>query len=205
MYVLAINGSPRKGGNTEILLQKALAPLANQGWETELVQVGGKKLKGCIACGKCFENKDNNCIIKNDMFNELFEKALRADAIILGTPTYFTDVSAELKGLIDRMGMVALANGRKLAGKIGAAVVAVRRGGATHAFDSINHMYLMSQMIVPGSIYWNLGVGLAPGDVKNDAEAMANMESLGETIHWLGTAMKPHKESFPVSTFGSRE
>lgn len=201
MYVLAINGSPREGGNTEILLQNVLAPLTAKGWETELVQVGGKKLRGCTACAKCFETKDNTCIIKNDMFNELFEKILRADAIILGTPTYFTDVSAELKGLIDRMGLVAIANGRALAGKIGAGVVAVRRGGGTHAFDSINHLFLMSQMIVPGSIYWNLGYGLAPGDVKNDAEAMANMENLGQTIHWLGTAMHPHQDSFPVSSF----
>lgn len=205
MYVLAINGSPRKGGNTEILLQETLAPLAAKGWETELVQVGGKKLRGCIACYKCFETKDNTCIVKNDIFNALFEKILRADAIILGTPTYFTDVSAELKGLIDRAGLVAIANGRALAGKIGAAVVAVRRGGATHAFDSINHMFLMSQMIVPGSIYWNIGVGLVPGDVKKDAEAMANMENLGQTIHWLGSAMQPHQESFPVSTFGRKE
>ncbi|MEZ0576458.1 flavodoxin family protein [Halodesulfovibrio aestuarii] len=205
MYALAINGSPRKGGNTEILLQNALAPLDAKGWETELIQVGGKKLRGCTACSKCFETRDNSCIIKNDIFNELFEKILRADAIILGTPTYFTDVSAELKGLLDRMGLVAIANGRALAGKIGAAVVAVRRGGATHAFDSINHMYLMSQMIVPGSIYWNFGVGLAPGDVKNDEEAMANMENLGQTIHWLGTAMHPHKATFPVSSFGRQE
>lgn len=205
MYVLAINGSPRKGGNTHILLENAVAPLAAKGWETEIVQIGGKKMKGCLACSKCFETKDNCCIIKNDMFNELFEKILRADAIILGTPTYFTDVSAELKGLIDRMGYVAIANGRALAGKIGAAVVAVRRGGATHAFDSINHLFLMSQMIVPGSIYWNLGYGLAPGDVKNDAEAMANMENLGQTIHWLASATHAHKDSFPVSTFGRRD
>lgn len=201
MYAIAFNGSPRKGGNTEILLNKALAPLTANGWETELVQLGGKKIKGCIACYKCFEQKDHTCAIKNDFFNELFEKILRADAIILGTPTYFTDVSAELKALIDRAGLVAIANGRALAGKIGAGVVAVRRAGATHAFDSINHMFLMSQMIVPGSIYWNLGVGLAPGDVEKDAEAMANMENLGQTIHWLGSAIKPHKDSFPVSDF----
>jgi len=201
MYVLAINGSPRKGGNTQILLENALAPLADNGWETEIVQIGGKKIRGCTACTKCFETKDNTCIIKNDLFNELFEKILRADAIILGTPTYFTDVSAELKALIDRMGYVAIANDRALAGKIGAAVVAVRRGGATHAFDSINHMYLMSQMIVPGSTYWNMGYGLAPGDVKEDYEAMANMENLGQTIHWLGTAISSHKDTFPVSTF----
>jgi multimeric flavodoxin WrbA len=201
MYVVAINGSPRKDGNTGILLQKALAPLAASGWETEFIQLGAKKIKGCIACYKCFEKKDHTCAMKNDIFNDVFEKILRADAIILGTPTYFTDVSAELKALIDRAGLVAIANDRALAGKIGAGVVAVRRGGATHAFDTINHMFLMSQMIVPGSIYWNLGIGLAPGDVEKDAEAMANMENLGQTIHWLGSAIQPHKDSFPVSDF----
>ena len=202
MYVVAINGSPRKGGNTEILLKKALAPLEANGWETNLIQIGGKKIKGCIACNKCFANQDNHCVIKNDIFNDVVDEMMRADAVILGTPTYFTDVSAEMKALLDRSGIVAIANGRAFAGKIGAAVVAVRRGGATHAFDTINHMYLMSQMIVPGSIYWNLGYGLAQGEVENDAEAMANMENLGQTIHWLDSAIKDHKGSFPVSDFG---
>lgn len=202
MYVLAVNGSPRKGGNTEALLKNALAPLEEKGWETELIQVGGKKIKGCIACNKCFANKDKRCAITNDIFNDVVDKMMRADAIILGTPTYFTDVSAELKALIDRAGFVAIANGRAFAGKIGAAVVAVRRGGATHAFDSINHMFLMSQMIVPGSIYWNIGYGLLKGEVEGDAEALANMENLGQTIHWLGNAMAPQMENFPKSTFG---
>ena len=205
MYVLAINGSPRKGGNTEIMLKKSLEPLEANGWETELVQVGGKNVRGCIACGKCFERKNNQCAITNDLFNDLVAKMLRADAIIMGSPTYFTDVSAELKAVLDRSGMIAVANDRAFAGKIGAGVVAVRRGGATHAFDTINHMYLMSQMIVPGSIYWNIGYGLDKGEVSSDAEAMANMENLGETIHWLGTAMNAHKAPYPVSTFAEGE
>lgn len=202
MYVVAINGSPRKGGNTETLLKNALAPLEFKGWETELIQVGGKNIRGCIACNQCFKNKDKQCAVTNDIFNDIIEKMLRADAIILGTPTYFTDVSAELKALIDRAGLVALANDRAFAGKIGSAVVAVRRGGATHAFDSINHMFLMSQMIVPGSIYWNMGYGLFKGDVEEDAEALANMENIGETIHWLSHAIKSQMSSFPKSSFG---
>ncbi len=197
MYALAINGSPRKGGNTETLLQETLKPLDAAGWETELVQNGGKELRGCIACGKCFENKDLKCANKKDQFNEVFEKMVRAEALILGSPTYFTDVSAEMKALLDRSGFVSLANDRVFRGKIGAAVVAVRRGGATHVFDTINHMFLMSQMIVPGSIYWNMGYGLNKGDVAADTEGLANMRNLGETIAWLGSAMKPHLESFP--------
>jgi multimeric flavodoxin WrbA len=197
MYALAVNGSPRKGGNTETLLKQVIETLDEAGWNTELIQVGAKKIRGCIACFKCFENKDLRCSVKNDIFNEVMEKMLKADALILGSPTYFTDVSAELKALLDRSGLVALANDRAFAGKIGAAVVAVRRAGATHVFDTINHMFLMSQMIVPGSTYWNLGIGLKKGDVKTDEEGLNNMRNLGETIAWLGEALQPHMDKFP--------
>jgi len=197
MYVLAINGSPRKGGNTDNMLQHVLKPLESAGWETELYQLGGKNIRGCMACMKCWENKDMKCVVDNDKFNGLFEKMVRADAIVIGSPTYFASVSAEIKALLDRSGMVALANGRQFAGKIGAAVVAVRRGGAINVFDTINHMFMMSQMIVPGSTYWNLGRGMDKGDVLEDAEGLTNMKNLGETIAWLGKAMNPNMESFP--------
>jgi multimeric flavodoxin WrbA len=186
MKAVAINGSPRKGGNTEILLKRVLETLNSAGWDTELIRVGGKNIHGCLACYKCFENKDMKCARKDDIFNECMERLLHADAMILGSPTYFTDVSAELKALIDRSGLVSLANDRAFFRKIGAAVVAVRRGGGTHVFDTINHMFLMSGMIVPGSIYWNLGIGLDKGDVLNDEEGLRNMQDLGETIAWLG-------------------
>lgn len=197
MYALAINGSPRKGGNTEILLKNVLQPLQQAGWDTEFVQVGGKAVRGCMACGKCREKQNMQCVIDNDVFNETMAKMVKADALILGSPTYFTDVSAEMKAILDRSGYVALANGRVFRGKIGAAVVAVRRAGATHVYDTINHMFLMNQMIVPGSTYWNLGVGRDKGDVEGDAEGLRNMKNLGETIAWLGAAMAPHKGSFP--------
>jgi multimeric flavodoxin WrbA len=197
MYALAVNGSPRKGGNTQILLTHVLEPLKAAGWDTELVQVGGKKIRGCIACYKCWENKDMHCAVKDDTFNDVMDKIARADALIFGSPTYFTDVTAETKALLDRSGMVGLANGRALRGKIGAAVVAVRRAGATHVFDTINHMFLMSQMIVPGATYWNLGVGREKGEVNQDLEGLGNMTNLGNTIAWLGKAIAPHIESFP--------
>ncbi len=198
MYALAINGSPRVGGNTEMLLHEVLKPLAEGGWETEFVQVGGTPIRGCTACSNCFKTKDNTCVMKNDGLNEIFAKMLRATAIIIGSPTYFTDVSAETKALLDRSGYVALANDRAFKGKIGAAVVAVRRGGATHAYDSINHMYLMSQMVVPGSIYWNIGFGLRREDVKNDSEGLTTMNVLGRTIDVLGKAIEPLADSWPV-------
>jgi multimeric flavodoxin WrbA len=192
MKAVAINGSPRKGGNTEILLKKALAPLAAAGWETEFIQLGGRPIRGCQACYRCFDLKNSRCSQKDEIFNECFAKMAAADAIILGSPTYFTDVSAEMKALLDRAGLVALANGGLFRGKVGAAVVAVRRGGGTHAFDTMNHMFLMSGVIVPGSTYWNLGFGREKGEVSKDDEAARNMKDLGQTIAWLGEAIHQH-------------
>jgi multimeric flavodoxin WrbA len=197
MKAVAINGSPRKGGNTEILLKQALAPLAAAGWETEFVQLGGKPIRGCQACYECFKKKNRRCSQKDEFFNDCFEKMAASDAILLGSPTYFTDVSAEMKALLDRSGLVALANGGLFRGKIGAAVVAVRRGGGTHAFDTMNHMFLMSGAIVPGSTYWNLGFGREKGEVSKDDEAARNMEDLGRTIAWLGAAIHQHAGSRP--------
>lgn len=198
MKVLALNGSPRKNGNTATLLEKVLSPLIEAGWETETVQIGGQKIQGCRGCLKCAEKKNRRCVFDNDILNGVLEKMLAADAMILGTPCYFTDMSAEMKALVDRAGFVAFVNGGLFQGKIGAAVVAVGRGGATHAFDSINHMFLMSRMLVPGSSYWNMGYGTNEKDVLNDSYGMENMNHLGRTIAWLGKATAPHLASFPA-------
>jgi len=192
MKAIAINGSPRKGGNTEILLRKVLEPIAEAGIKTELIQIGGKQVRGCLACYKCWKTKDSKCSNTTDVVNKLIAKMIEADAIILGSPTYFACMTPEMKALIDRAGMVARANGHLFSHKIGAAVVANRRGGATNVMDSINHMFLMSKMIVPGSTYWNFGVGLEKGDVEKDTEALENMKDLGETIAWLVTSLKEH-------------
>jgi len=199
MKAVAINGSPRKGGNTEILLKKALAPLTAAGWETEFIQLGGSPIRGCQACYACFEKRNSQCSQKDEVFNQCFAKMVAADAILLGSPTYFTDVSAEMKALLDRAGLVALANGGLFRGKIGAAVVAVRRGGGTHAFDTMNHMFLMSGAIVPGSTYWNLGFGREKGEVAGDGEAARNMLDLGQTIAWLGEAIHGYADKRPIS------
>jgi len=190
MKTIAINGSPRKGGNTEFLLKKVLEPIGEAGIKTELIQIGGKQVHGCMACYKCVENKDSRCAIKTDIVNEYISKMIESDAIILGSPTYFAGMTSEMKALIDRAGFVAFANGRLFSRKIGAAVVVNRRGGATNVMDSINHMFLMSRMIVPGSTYWNFGVGMEKGDVEKDVEALENMKDLGETIAWLAKSLK---------------
>ena len=185
MKVVAFNGSARRDGNTAILVKVVFRELKKAGIRTELVQMAGKKIQGCIACGKCFESKDKRCVMKGDIVNECIEKMLEADGIILASPTYFADISANMKALIERAGFVARANEDMFRRKAGAAVVAVRRGGAIHAFDSMNHFFFINQMVVPGSSYWNVGIGLAPGDVKGDKEGLATMKTLGANMAWL--------------------
>jgi multimeric flavodoxin WrbA len=185
MKVVAFNGSPRKDGNTATLIRHVLAELEKEGIETETVQIGGKSIHGCIACGKCVENKDRKCVIDKDIVNDCIEKMFEADGIILASPTYFADLTPELKALIDRAGFVAGANGGLLRHKVGAAVVAVRRAGSIHVFDSINHLFTISQMIIPGSSYWNIGMGLDKGDVERDDEGIRTMHTLGQNMAWL--------------------
>jgi multimeric flavodoxin WrbA len=185
MKVVAINGSARKDGNTAILVRRVFRELEAEGIATEMVQLAGTTLRGCTACYRCFERKDRRCAVTGDAANDLIARMLEADGVILASPTYFADVSAELKALIDRAGLVAKANADMFRRKVGAAVVAVRRGGEIHAFDTINHFFLISQMIVPGSIYWNMGIGLQIGDAEKDDEGLRTMETLGRNMAWL--------------------
>lgn len=185
MNVLAINGSARKDGNTALMLRTAMAEIEAEGIGTELVQLHGKVIQGCIACMQCWEKKDGHCVLKNDMLNDIMDKMVAADGMLIGSPTYFANVSSNVKSIIDRAGMVALANDSLLARKVGAAVVAVRRGGAIHVFNSINHFYFINQVVVPGSSYWNLGRGLEPGDVEKDDEGILTMKNLGRNMAWV--------------------
>jgi multimeric flavodoxin WrbA len=185
MKVVAFNGSPRKEGNTASLINHVLAELEKEGIETEVVHIGGKSVHGCIACSKCYENRDRRCVIDKDIVNECIEKMIEADGIILASPTYFADLTPELKALIDRAGFVAKANNEMFKHKVGAAVVAVRRAGSIHVFDSINHFFTISQMIIPGSSYWNMGIGRAEGDVEKDEEGIRTMQVLGQNMAWL--------------------
>jgi len=184
MKVVAFNGSPRKDGNTATLLAAVLRELESQGIETELVHLIGP-LAGCKACFKCKEKKNGRCIQDKDMINQCIQKMAAADGIIIGSPTYFADLTPETKALIDRAGFVAMANGYMFKRTVGAAVVAVRRAGAIHVFDSINHLFLISQMIIAGSSYWNIGMGFAEKDVERDEEGLATMRTLGQNMGWL--------------------
>ncbi|MGA3264426.1 MAG: flavodoxin family protein [Terracidiphilus sp.] len=188
--VVAFNGSARKGGNTAILLRRVLKELEKEGIETELIEMSGARIHGCLACRKCSQNKDRRCAQKDDMGNAYIEKMEQADGILLGSPTYVADISPEIKALIDRACLVSKANGGLFRRKVGAAVVAVRRAGAIHAFDALNHFFFISEMIVPGSSYWNIGIGREIGDVEKDEEGIQTMKTLGQNMAWLLNKIK---------------
>jgi multimeric flavodoxin WrbA len=185
MKVIAFNGSARKDGNTAILIKRIFKVLQDEGIETELIQLSGQQIHGCTACGTCRKIKNKECKIDNDNVNEYIQKMIAADGIILGSPTYVSMMSSEMKALIDRSGFVARANGDLFKRKVGAAVVAVRRAGGMPTFDGLNHFFLINQMIVPGSSYWNIGIGLGKGDVEKDTEGLQTMEDLGKNMAWL--------------------
>jgi multimeric flavodoxin WrbA len=185
MHVVAFNGSPRKNGNTRRLIDLVCETLGAEGITSEVVQLGGQDIHGCRACYACFQKKDGTCAFGKDILNDCVAKMAQADGIIIGSPTYFANVTAEVKALIDRAGLVSLAAGGTLKRKVGAAVVAVRRAGAIPVFDSINHFFHLEQMIVPGASYWNLGVGREIGEVESDEEGLRNMKVLGENMAWL--------------------
>jgi len=185
MKVLGINGSPRPNGNTSIIIRQVFKELEKTGIETELVQLGGRAIRGCTGCGKCFDNQNGICAMQHDVINGIIHKAVRADGIILGSPVYFADVTPEMKAFIERAGMVSKANDNLFKHKLGASVMAVRRGGAIHAFDTMNHFLHYMQMYLVGASYWNMVYGKEIGEVENDAEGMENMRVLGENMAWL--------------------
>jgi multimeric flavodoxin WrbA len=186
MKVVAISSSPRRDGNTAILLRHVLAELDGAGVETELVQLAGKSLSGCTGCLKCATALDNHCHgVKDDGVNECIDKMLAADGILLGTPVFFGDANATMRALIERTGYATRKNGNPLARKVGAAVIAVRRGGAMHAFDSVNHFFQIAAMVVVGSSYWNFGIGGEAGAVESDAEGLQTMHNLGINMAWV--------------------
>jgi multimeric flavodoxin WrbA len=185
MKVVAFNGSARKDGNTAALLKRVLSVLEAEGIETELIQLAGEQIHGCNACRTCFETKNLRCVITDDNVNAYIQKMIQADGIILGSPAYFGMMSPEMKALIDRAGFVCRAGPDALKHKIGAAVAVARRAGAMTTFDAINHFFLINQMIVPGSSYWNIGVANKRNEIEKDEEALKTMDDLGKNMAWL--------------------
>jgi multimeric flavodoxin WrbA len=186
MKVIAFNGSPRKNGNTNRALEVVLQEIAKEGIDTELVQMGCEDLAPCQACNVCVQKKDRKCKRKDDKVNEWIQKMIEADGIIIGSPTYFSNVSTEVKALIDRCGFVNKANGGNLLrGKVGASVVAVRRAGSTFTYSAINFFFGIAEMIIATSSYWNMTLSLEPGDVQKDEEGIETFRTLGRNMAQL--------------------
>jgi multimeric flavodoxin WrbA len=185
MKVVGINGSPRKDGNTAILIGKVFEQLKAEGIDTELIHLGPQAVNGCLACMKCFENKDRHCTQKKDGLNQWMDRLAAADGIVLGSPVYFANISGQLKCFLDRAWMVARANGNLFKRKVGAAVVAARRAGAVSTFHSLNSYFTISEMIVVGSSYWNMAYGRNKGEALQDGEGMQIMADLGKNMAWL--------------------
>ena len=192
MKVIAINSSARKDGNTKILLDRVLGELEKAGIETELIQLAGEEISPCKACWAC--GGKGNCAHGKDRFCEIFEKMKEADGILLGSPVYSANVSANMQALLERSAVVADMNPGLFTHKVGAAVAAVRRAGAIQAVDTMNHFFLNHEMYVAGATYWNMGYGQMPGDVEKDEEALANMRSLGQNMAFLLKALREETE-----------
>lgn len=182
MKILAVNGSPRTNGNTRLLIDTCLAPLQEKGFETEVIQVGGKLLHGCTGCRSC--SKTGQCVFKDDPMNEWVEKIKTCDALILASPTYYANMTPEMKAFIDRSGSLLRPSGI-LTRKVGAPIVAARRGGAMNTYNTLMAFFGINNMIVPMSSYWNLGIGREKGEVQNDEEGIKTMTNLGNNMAWL--------------------
>jgi multimeric flavodoxin WrbA len=182
MKVVAFNGSPRKDGNTFVLISRLLEELGRQGFETEIVQLSDKEIHGCIACFKCFENLDRRCAVKKDPMNDYIEKITKAEGVVLGSPVYFQDVTPEMKALIDRVGFVGLANGRMYTNKVGASLACFRRSGGMSTVESMNHLFLSNDFIIAGRV---LGMAREKGDMEKDEEGLQTAATLGQRMAWM--------------------
>lgn len=183
MKVLAINGSARKNGNTDILIRRIFEKLNAAGIETEAVQFAGNIMEPCKACFAC--GGKENCVHKKDRFQEVFEKMKGVDGIVLGSPVYSANISANMQAFLERAAVVCDMNPSLLKHKIGACLVSARRGGALNAIDAMNHFFLNHEMFVVGSTYWNIAYGQMSGDVLKDEEGLSNIDNLAENMVWL--------------------
>lgn len=197
MKVVLINGSPKENGNTAMALKRAMETLEAEGMTCSMIHVGNQPIRGCTACGQCGANKDEQCVLKDDMVNQWIQEMKEADGILVGTPVYYSGVAGTMKSFLDRAFFVAGANGGLFRHKVGAGVAVARRSGGTATFDQLNKYFLISEMMVPGSNYWNIGHGGKPGDISQDEEAMQVMEVLAENMAWLIKSLDAAKGQVP--------
>lgn len=185
MKTVAFNGSPKKEGNTFQAINIVAEELAREGIETDIIHVGNKTIRGCIACGQCIKNKNEQCVLPNDEVNDWLQLMKHADGILLGSPVHYAAMGGTMKSFLDRAIYVSGVNGGMLRHKVGAAVVAVRRSGGLPAFNQLNNFLCYSEMLMPTSNYWNVIHGTSPGQAKQDAEGVQIMRVLGKNMAWL--------------------
>ena len=192
MHAVAISGSPRKHGNTETLLARCLDGLAERGVPGELISLRDKTIKGCRACNICSRNKDKRCNTKDDDFHPVFEAMQKADIIVVGSPVYFGSAAPEMMALLDRAGYVSRANGNLFTRKLGGPIAVARRAGHNFTFAQLLFWYMINDMIVPGSSYWNVALAREPGSVVEDTEALATVDRFAENLAWLAERTAGH-------------
>ncbi|MDR0871110.1 MAG: flavodoxin family protein [Planctomycetaceae bacterium] len=185
MKVLAINGSPKPDGNTATALKALLNEVETEGIETELITLGSESIHGCIGCCQCMEKQDKRCSAFDDAVNELMPKLIAADALVLGSPVYFSGINGTLKAFLDRAFFVAWVNGAPFRLKPGVGYVAARRSGGTAAFEQLNKYFQISEMPVVSSCYWNVGHGFGPGEIRQDGEGLYIARTAGRNLAWL--------------------
>lgn len=185
MHAIAISGSPRKKSNSEILLRRCLDGLGRQGIAGELVTLRDKTIKGCRACETCRQHQDKRCNTRDDDFHPVFEKMLAADIIVVGSPVYFGSAAPELMALLDRAGYVSKVNGGLLSRKLGGPIAVARRAGHNFTYAQLLFWFMINDMIVPGSSYWNVGLAREPEKIQDDTEALATIDRFAENLAWL--------------------
>lgn len=185
MKALAICGSPRRNGNTELLLNRALDRLRNAGHETRLLRLADVNIKPCDGCGSCGKTKDRTCILDGDDFPDCFQAMVEADILIAGSPVYFGSATPQLMTLLVRAGYVSRANGNLFARKLGGPVAVARRAGQNFTFAQLLMWYMINDFVVPGSSYWNVAIGRSPGDVQGDDEGLRTIDRFADNLAWL--------------------
>lgn len=185
MRVLGIAGSPRREGNTEILMKTALGVLEGEGLQTEFLSLADRPIKPCVACRGCFASDTIRCVQEDPAFEGILDKFAQADGILVGSPVYFGSATPQIMALLDRVGYVSRKHPQLLRRKAGAAIVVARRAGQNFTFAQLNYFFLISEMIVPGSTYWNVAFGREKGEVENDTEGMETVKNLARNMAWL--------------------
>ena len=185
MKVLGISGSPRPGGNTDILIKHALGVLEKEGIETDFLSLADRPVKPCMACAGCMKGDEIRCVQEDPAFEGMIERFQAADGILVGSPVYFGSATPQTMSLLDRVGYVNRGHPELLRRKVGAAVVVARRAGQNFTFAQLNYFFLIAEMIVPGSTYWNVAIGKDKGEVTGDEEGMKTIETLAENMAWL--------------------